>query len=158
MTGRKYGFFEEYMMDDAEVVVVCMNSTAGTAKAAVNNLRSQGIKAGLIKVRVFRPFPGEELAKALSKAKAIAVLDRSDSLNAVGGALYGIVKIDYDKKAKIKNEISDEMTQLAIQYREEKEKNKEEGKLNYKNSDKIIGIDNNEEKIDKEKILVKKLF
>ena len=88
MTGRKYGFFEEYMMDDAEVVVVCMNSTAGTAKAAVNNLRSQGIKAGLVKVRVFRPFPGEELAKALSKAKAIAVLDRSDSLNAVGGALY----------------------------------------------------------------------
>ena len=88
MTGRKYGFFEEYMMDDAEVVVVCMNSTAGTAKAAINNLRSQGIKAGLVKVRVFRPFPGEELAKALSKAKAIAVLDRSDSLNAVGGALY----------------------------------------------------------------------
>ena len=88
MTGRKYSFFEEYMMDDAEVVVVCMNSTAGTAKAAVNNLRSQGIKAGLVKVRVFRPFPGEELAKALSKAKAIAVLDRSDSLNAVGGALY----------------------------------------------------------------------
>ena len=88
MTGRKYGFFEEYWTDDAEVVIVCMNSTAGTAKAAVNRLREQGIKAGLVKVRVFRPFPGEELARALSKAKAIAVLDKSDSLNAVGGALY----------------------------------------------------------------------
>ena len=88
MTGRKYGFFEEYWTDDAEVVIVCMNSTAGTAKAAVNRLREQGIKAGLVKVRVFRPFPGEELARALSKAKAIAVLDKSDSLNAAGGALY----------------------------------------------------------------------
>ena len=88
MTGRKYGFFEEYWTDDAEVVIVCMNSTAGTAKATVNRLREQGIKAGLVKVRVFRPFPGEELARALSKAKAIAVLDKSDSLNAVGGALY----------------------------------------------------------------------
>ena len=88
MTGRKYGFFEEYWTDDAEVVIVCMNSTAGTAKAAVHRLREQGIKAGVVKVRVFRPFPGEELARALSKAKAIAVLDKSDSLNAAGGALY----------------------------------------------------------------------
>jgi pyruvate ferredoxin oxidoreductase alpha subunit len=52
MTGRKYGFFEEYMMDDAEVVVVCMNSTAGTAKAEVDELRAKGIKAGLVKIRL----------------------------------------------------------------------------------------------------------
>ena len=88
MTGRKYGFFEEYKMDDAEVVVVCMNSTAGTAKFTADKLREQGIKAGVLKVRVFRPFPAEEIAKALSKAKAVAVLDKADSLNAAGGALF----------------------------------------------------------------------
>ena len=88
MTGRKYGFFEEYKMEDAEVVVVCMNSTAGTAKFTADKLREQGVKAGVLKVRVFRPFPAEEIAKALSKAKAVAVLDKADSLNAVGGALF----------------------------------------------------------------------
>ena len=88
MTGRKYNFFEEYKMEDAEVVIVCMNSTAGTAKAEVDELRNKGIKAGLIKVRVFRPFPAEEIAKALGNAKAIAVLDKADSLNAAGGALF----------------------------------------------------------------------
>ena len=88
MTGRKYGFFEEYKMDDAEVVVVCMNSTAGTAKFTADKLREQGVKAGVLKVRVFRPFPAEEIAKALSKAKAVAVLDKADSLNAAGGALF----------------------------------------------------------------------
>ena len=88
LTGRKYGFFEEYKMEDAEVVVVCMNSTAGTAKATVDKLREEGIKAGLLKIRVFRPFPAEEVAKALSKAKAIAVLDKADSLNGAGGALF----------------------------------------------------------------------
>ena len=88
MTGRKYGFFEEYKMEDAEVVVVCMNSTAGTAKYTADKLREQGIKAGVLKIRVFRPFPAEEIAKTLSKAKAVAVLDKADSLNAVGGALF----------------------------------------------------------------------
>lgn len=88
MTGRKYGFFEEYKMEDAEVVVVCMNSTAGTAKYTADRLREQGIKAGVLKIRVFRPFPAEEVAKALSHAKAIAVLDKADSLNAAGGALF----------------------------------------------------------------------
>lgn len=88
MTGRKYSFFEEYKMEDAEVVIVCMNSTAGTAKYTADKLREQGIKSGVLKVRVYRPFPAEEIAKALSKAKAIAVLDKADSLNAVGGALF----------------------------------------------------------------------
>ena len=90
LTGRKYNFFEEYKMDDAEYVVVCMNSTAGTAKFAVDELRAKGVKAGLLKVRMFRPFPAEEIAESLSKAniKSVAVLDKSDSLNAAGGALY----------------------------------------------------------------------
>lgn len=88
LTGRKYGLFEEYKLDDAEIAIVCMNSTAGTAKFVVDDLRNKGIKAGLLKVRVFRPFPAEEIAKALSHLKAVAVLDKADSLNAAGGALF----------------------------------------------------------------------
>lgn len=88
MTGRKYGFFEEYKLADAEVAIVCMNSTAGTTKYVVDNLRKKGIKAGLLKLRVYRPFPVEEIAEALSHLKAIAILDKADSLNAAGGALF----------------------------------------------------------------------
>lgn len=87
-TGRHYGLFEEYKLDDAEIAIVCMNSTAGTTKAVVDKLRENGIKAGLLKIRVYRPFPGEEVANALSHLKAIAVLDKADSLNAIGGALF----------------------------------------------------------------------
>ena len=87
-TGRHYGLFEEYKLEDAEIAIVCMNSTAGTTKYVVDNLRAKGIKAGLLKIRVYRPFPGEEVAKALSHLKAVAVLDKSDSLNAIGGALF----------------------------------------------------------------------
>ena len=93
ISGRKYEFFEKYKLDDAEMVIVCMNSTAGTTKAAVDELRAQGIKAGLLKVRMFRPFPAEEIAEALKNAKAVAILDKADSLNAAGGALYEDVKI-----------------------------------------------------------------
>lgn len=88
MTGRKYGLFEEYKLDDAEIAVVCMNSTAGTTKDVVDTLREKGIKAGMLKVRVFRPFPAEEIAKALSGLKAVAILDKADSLNGAGGALF----------------------------------------------------------------------
>ncbi len=87
-TGRHYSLFEEYKLDDAEVAIVCMNSTAGTTKSVVDSLRENGVKAGLLKIRVYRPFPGEEVANALQHLKAIAVLDRADSLNAVGGALF----------------------------------------------------------------------
>lgn len=88
LTGRKYSFFEEYKLEDAEIAIVCMNSTAGTTKFVVDSLREKGIKAGLLKIRVFRPFPAEEVAKALSHLKAVAVLDKADSLNAAGGALF----------------------------------------------------------------------
>ena len=102
LTGRKYGFFEEYKLDDAEIAIVCMNSTAGTAKYTIDRLREKGIKAGLLKVRVFRPFPGEEIAEALKNVKAIAVLDKADSLNAAGGALYeDVVTGLYNKKLSI---------------------------------------------------------
>ena len=88
LTGRKYSFFEEYQLDDAEIAIVCMNSTAGTTKYVVDQLRNKGIKAGLLKIRMFRPFPAEEIAKALSHLKAVAVLDKADSLNGAGGALF----------------------------------------------------------------------
>lgn len=88
MTGRHYSLFEEYNMEDAEIAIVCMNSTAGTTKFVVDKLRAQGIKAGLLKIRVYRPFPGEEVANALEHVKAVAVLDKADSLNAIGGALF----------------------------------------------------------------------
>lgn len=87
-TGRKYEFFEKYKLDDAEIAIVCMNSTAGTTKAVVDKLREQGVKAGLLKLRMYRPFPAEEIAEALSHLKAVAVLDKADSLNAAGGALF----------------------------------------------------------------------
>ena len=88
MTGRHYDFFEEYKMEDAEFVIVCMNSTAGTVKQTVDDLRAKGVKAGLLKLRVFRPFPGEKIAKALANAKAVAVLDKVPLLSATGGPLY----------------------------------------------------------------------
>ena len=88
LTGRKYEFFERYQMDDAERVIVCMNSTAGTTKAVVDELRAKGEKVGLLKIRMFRPFPAEEVAEALKGAKAIAILDKADSLNGAGGALF----------------------------------------------------------------------
>ena len=87
-TGRKYEFFEKYKLDDAEMAIVCMNSTAGTTKAVVDKLREQGIKAGLLKIRMFRPFPVEEITEALSHLKAVAILDKADSLNGAGGALF----------------------------------------------------------------------
>ena len=102
MTGRKYSFFEEYKLDGAEIAIVCMNSTAGTTKFVVDNLRKQGIKAGLLKIRVFRPFPAEEVAKALSHLKAVAVLDKADSLNAAGGALFeDVVSGMYVNKSQV---------------------------------------------------------
>ena len=102
MTGRKYSFFEEYRMEDAEIAVVCMNSTAGTTKTVVDELREKGIKAGMIKVHVFRPFPAEEIAEALGNLKAVAIMDKADSLNAMGGALYeDVISSMYTAKKQV---------------------------------------------------------
>ena len=86
--GRKYGLFEEYKLDDAERVIVAIGSMCGTAKAVVDDLRAKGEKVGLLRVRVFRPFPAEEIAKVLSKAKSVAVLDRVDSWSGKGAPLF----------------------------------------------------------------------
>ena len=87
MSGRNYGFYEAYRMEDAEYAAVAIGSVSGTAKDAVDRLREKGVKAGFVKVRVFRPFPGEELAKELRGCKAVAVMDRCESYNGNGGPL-----------------------------------------------------------------------
>ena len=81
ISGRSYGYFEEYKMDGADLVILCLGSTAGTTKAVVDKLRKQGMKVGLLKPRMFRPFPYQELIQALKNVKAVAVLDRSDSFS-----------------------------------------------------------------------------
>ncbi|MCK8817096.1 pyruvate ferredoxin oxidoreductase [Natroniella sulfidigena] len=88
ISGREYGLFEEYKLDDAEVAVVALGSTTGTAKAAVDNLREQGVKAGLLKIRLYRPFPAEEIANALKDLDAVAILDRADTFSTTGGPVY----------------------------------------------------------------------
>ena len=84
ISGREYGLFESYKLKDADVALVILNSAAGTAKDVVDDFRKKGIKAGLLKPRLFRPFPYEEIAKALKNAKAVCVLDRADSFGAYG--------------------------------------------------------------------------
>jgi pyruvate ferredoxin oxidoreductase alpha subunit len=88
MTGRHYGMIETYRMEDAEYAVVLIGSSAGTAKEACSILREQGHKVGVVKVRVFRPFPWEELQKALSGLKAVAVMDKCEGFSGCGGPLF----------------------------------------------------------------------
>ncbi len=87
VSGRKYGLFEEYMTEDADYIMLIIGSAAGTAKQAVNDLRAQGKKVGILKLRVFRPFPAKEIAQALKNCKAVAIMDRCESYNANGGPL-----------------------------------------------------------------------
>ena len=102
LTGRAYGLFDEYLTTDAEFIVVALGSTAGTAKAAADGLRAKGIKAGVLKLRVFRPFPARELAKALAPARAVAVLDRSEGFSGIGGPLFQEVRSAlYDGSARV---------------------------------------------------------
>lgn len=88
ISGRKYGFFEEYRLDDADYAIVIIGSAAGTAKAAIEDIRkTTGKKVGLLKIRVFRPFPDEEIAEALKNVKSVAILDRSEMFSGTGGPL-----------------------------------------------------------------------
>ncbi|WP_428868865.1 pyruvate ferredoxin oxidoreductase, partial [Clostridium sediminicola] len=84
ISGRKYEMFESYKLEDAETAIVIINSAAGTAKDAIDALRAEGKKVGLLKIRVFRPFPAEEIAAALEGKVAVAVMDRAEGFNACG--------------------------------------------------------------------------
>ena len=87
LSGRQYGLFEEYRMEDAERAVIIIGSAAGTTKDAVDRLREKGEKVGMIKIRLYRPFPADELAEALKDVKAVAIMDRSESYTNHGGPL-----------------------------------------------------------------------
>ncbi len=84
--GRRYGLFETYRLDDAEVAIVVLASTAGTTRMVVDRLRAQGLKVGLLKPRVFRPFPAKELAEALAHVQVVGVMDRSISFGSMNNA------------------------------------------------------------------------
>lgn len=106
--GRYYGFIEAYRLEDAELAIVVMGSAAGTCKDAIDELREEGLKIGLLKPRVFRPFPHEIIAKALKDKLAVAVLDRSSSPGAFGAPLFNEIRsalYDYEKRPKIINYI-----------------------------------------------------
>ena len=87
LSGRGFGLFEEYRTEDADYIMLLMGSAAGTAKQAVDEMREQGKKVGVLKLRVFRPFPAKEIAEALKNCKAAAILDRCESYNGNGGPL-----------------------------------------------------------------------
>ena len=87
LSGRPYGLMEEYRMDDADYVLVALGSTAGTSKVAVDMMRDSGVKAGLLKIRCFRPFPHKMVSEVLGKRKVVGVLDRSISFGAQTGPL-----------------------------------------------------------------------
>jgi len=86
-TGRNYGVLEAFGMEDAEAALLCLGSTAGTAKAVAKKLREQGKKVGVIKLWLYRPFPIEAVVAATKRLKALAVLDKAVSFGAPYGAL-----------------------------------------------------------------------
>ena len=98
--GRKYDLFESYCLDDADRVVVAINSVAGEIKEVIDELREQGEKVGLLKIRLFRPFPYAEIAQALKGCKIVTVMDRSTSMGAYGPLFSEISNALYDAEAK----------------------------------------------------------
>jgi pyruvate ferredoxin oxidoreductase alpha subunit len=100
ISGRNYGFLETYMMEDAEAALLGLGSTMGTVRYVVDQLRSEGVKAGLIKMRVFRPFPEEALVKAVGDLPVLGILDKAASFGAPGGPLYEEIKTAFYDEAK----------------------------------------------------------
>jgi pyruvate ferredoxin oxidoreductase alpha subunit len=92
ISGRPFDVIHTFGMEDADVAVVVIGSTAGNVRHVARELRAEGIKAGVVNIRVFRPFPYAELATALKDVKAVAIMDRADSFGAEGGPLYLEVK------------------------------------------------------------------
>lgn len=104
--GRYYPIVEEFKMDDADVAILAMGSTGGTAKATVERLREKGKKVGLIRCRVYRPFPKVHMVNALTKAKVVGILDRSDTMSTLGGHLFNDARsilYDCDTRPLLKN-------------------------------------------------------
>lgn len=100
MSGRKYGLFESYRLDDADIALVILNSAAGTSKDVIDEFRNKGIKAGLLKPRLFRPFPYEEISEALRNTKAVCVMDRADSFGGYGPLFMEVSSALYQLREK----------------------------------------------------------
>lgn len=92
VSGREYGLIHPYRLEDAELALIGLGSTMGTVMHVVDELRGEGLKAGALKLRVFRPFPEEDLKEAIGGIPAVGVLDRAISFGAPGGPLYEEVK------------------------------------------------------------------
>jgi len=88
LTGRYYGLVEGYRLEDADYAIILLGSTAGTAREAIDSLRDEGVKAGMLKVRCFRPFPADEVAQALKGVRLMAVMDRALSFGGAGNPLF----------------------------------------------------------------------
>jgi pyruvate ferredoxin oxidoreductase alpha subunit len=97
--GRKYDLVENYMCDDAEVIIIAMGSLCGTIKAVIDNMRKEGHKVGLLRVIAFRPFPKEDIYNAIKNADRVAVLDKNISLG-IGGVLFNEIKAKMDVDAR----------------------------------------------------------
>jgi len=108
-SGKNFNLIDKYKMDDAEVAILALSSTCGTARMIVDELRDKGIKAGLVKVTVYRPFPVEEVVAACKNLKALAVLDRADSCAAQGGPVFtdvcSAIYTNLDRKFPVSNYI-----------------------------------------------------
>jgi pyruvate ferredoxin oxidoreductase alpha subunit len=107
ITGHAYPFFETYRTEDADAVIVVLNSTAGTAKVAVDVMRDQGKKVGLLKPILFRPFPYVEVREALKNIPVVGVLDRSMDFGASAPVYSDILNALYelDKRPKVQSYI-----------------------------------------------------
>ncbi len=138
--GRYYGLIEEYRMEDAEIVLVALGSTAGTAKEAVDVARDEGKKAGLLRIRVFRPFPYDKIINALKSKKVVLVLDRSDTMSNMGGPAFVEIRsamYEIPEKPLMKNYIyglggRDIFVEDILEAIEEGEKIMKEGKVTEK--------------------------
>ena len=108
ISGRSYGngLIHPYRVDDADVVAVVMGSTAGTMRYVVDEMREEGYKIGLVRIRSFRPFPYRDLAEVLKNAKVVGVFDRAQDIGAQGGPLFVETRsalYDYDVRPKVVN-------------------------------------------------------
>ncbi|MFY9799623.1 MAG: transketolase C-terminal domain-containing protein, partial [Methanoregula sp.] len=106
MFGRDYSaMVEGYRLEDADTAIVAMGSICGTTKDAIDEMREEGKKVGLLKIRVFRPFPTEDVAKALAHVKRVAVLDKNISLGAKGAVALEIKDALYNSGIAVKDYI-----------------------------------------------------
>jgi len=96
--GRKYEFIEKYRSEDADTILIAMGSICSTIKDVIDELREGGEKVGLVRVRVFRPFPVEEIYEAIKGASHVGVIDKNFSFS-IGGVLHNNIKSMMDVNA-----------------------------------------------------------